>query len=209
MTEAIIWGSAALIYLAFRRWYDGSGKPLTDDEIERFAQIMDERAARGLDKQDPEVIKKFMRDDDGKEFIMVNMVKLNPSPVKHPKTGQDMSVQAVLTEYFKPFMKKMFRRAGHPVFTSRIVGGYIDAWNTPVDPGWHVASLVRYRSRRDGMELSLANESFNELHEYKIAAIQQTFATPSQVQNGFYASPRTVVALVLALAAAITQLIVS
>ena len=44
-----------------------------------------------------------MEEDDGKEFVMVNMVELFPSPVKHPDTGKDISTPKLLNEYFLPF----------------------------------------------------------------------------------------------------------
>lgn len=205
-----IWIGTLLLYLAFRLWYDGLRKPLTPSEIEHFTEILEKRAGDGLDKQDIAVVRSFMEEDDGKEFIMVNLVAFNPSPVTHPDTGKNVSAPRLLQEYFVPLMKTLLRRAGHPVFTSQVIGGYLDAWNTPPDPGWHAAGLVRYRSRRDAMLASFASPAFDAIHKYKIAAIKQTFAFPSKpLVGGFYASPRITVALVLALVAALLQLILS
>ena len=157
--EIAIWVVAAMIYLAFRLWYDGFGKPLTPDEIDHFLQLVQDRAGQGPDTQDIATqdiatqdiatLRKFMEADDGKEFIMVNLIEFNASPVSHPDTGRDIQAAALLTEYTRPFMGKILRRAGHPVIAGQGVGGYLDAWNTPPDPGWHMAGLVRYRSRRD------------------------------------------------------------
>lgn len=207
--EIGIWVCAVFLYVVFRLWYDGSKKPLTAEEIEQFVAILEKRADAGLNTQDVATIRKFMEEDDGKEFLMANLVEMNASPVKHPDTGEPVQAQALLTEYFKPLMKSFLRRAGHPVLTGRAVGGYLDAWNTPPDPGWHVAGFIRYRSRRDAMLASLAEPSFDAIHKYKIAALKQTFAFPTQLQMGFYASPRVTVALVLALGASILHLIKS
>ncbi|MCB1686960.1 MAG: hypothetical protein KDI33_00655 [Halioglobus sp.] len=201
-----IWVGAFVAYIVFRLWYDGLRKPLTKGEIADFIQLLEQRATSGVDTQDLAVVRKFMEEDDGRDFIMVNILQFNRSPVKHPDTGKDARADAVLSEYFRPFMGQVMRRAGHPVLSTRAVGGYLDAWNTPPDPGWHAAGLIRYRSRRDCMQLSLANAEFYKLHKYKIAALQQTFAFPSRTQMGLYASPRVTVALVLALAAALLQL---
>lgn len=204
-----IWAGAVLAYLIFRLWYDGLRKPLSAEEVEGFMRILEERAVDGLDSQDMATVREFMDRDDGKEFIMVNLIEFNPSPVKHPDTGQGVSAHHLLQEYFKPLMKTVLRRAGHPVLTSRAVGGYIDAWNTPPDPGWHAAGLVRYRSRRDAMLASLASPEFDGIHKYKIAALKQTFAVPTQTQVALYASPRVTVALVLALGAALLHIALS
>ncbi|MEM7118430.1 MAG: hypothetical protein AAF614_38760 [Chloroflexota bacterium] len=205
-----IWVVALLVYLAFRLWYDGLRKPLIPSEIEHFTNILEKRANEGFDEQDIAIVRKFMEEDDGKEFIMVNMVEFHPSPVTHPDTGKEISAPRLLNEYFAPLMRMFLSRAGHPVFSGKVVGGYLDAWNTPPDPGWHASGLVRYRSRRDAMLASLANPAFDGIHKYKIAAIKQTFAMPTKpLAGGFYASPRITVALVLALVAALLQLILS
>ena len=202
-----IWLLALLAYLAFRLWYDGLRKPLTAEEVEEYARLLEQRG--DFDALDQAVMRKFLEEDDGKEFIMMNLLQFNPSPMKHPDTGQDARADSVLQEYFRPFMGQVVRRAGHPVIAGRAVGGYLDAWNTPPDPGWHAVGLIRYRSRRDCIELSLASEKFREIHKYKIAALKQTFAFPAQTQMSLYASPRVTVAMALALAAAFSQLILT
>ena len=201
-----IWVGALVAYLAFRLWYDGLGKPLTPDEIAHFSQAFQDSADKGLSTGEVATLRRFMEEDDGKEFIMVNLVEFNSSPVTHPDTGRDIKASALLTEYTKPFMGKILRRAGHPVIAGQAVGGYLDAWNTPEDPGWHMAGLVRYRSRRDVILLSFANPAFAEIHKYKIAAMKQTFAFPMQTRVALYASPRVTAALLLALGAALLQL---
>jgi hypothetical protein len=204
MMAIAIWVGALLLYLAFRFWYDGPRKPLTAEEVQKYTQLLEQRA--DVDAMDQAVMRKFLEEDDGKNFIMVNLLQFHRSPIKHPDTGRDVQADSVLQEYFRPFMGQVMRRAGHPVLSTRAVGGYLDAWNTPPDPGWHAAGLVRYRSRRDCIELSLASAEFQQLHKYKVAALKQTFAFPSRTLMSFYASPRVTVALVLALAAALLQL---
>ncbi|NCF20230.1 MAG: hypothetical protein GWP63_18505 [Haliea sp.] len=200
-----IWMTAFLAYVVFRLWYDGLRKPLTAEEVEEYTRLFEQRAGAG-DEVDLAVMRKFLEEDDGKEFIMMNLLQYNPSPMKHPDTGQDARAESILQEYFRPFMGQVIRRAGHPVIAGRAVGGYFDAWNTPPDPGWHGAGLIRYRSRRDIIELSLASAKFQDLHKYKLAALKQTIAFPTQTQMGLYASPRVTVAMALALAAALFQI---
>ena len=199
-----IWVTALQVYLAFRAWYDGLRKPLTADEVAEYTRLLEQRA--DMESVDMAVMRKFLEEDDGKEFIMMNLLQYNPSPMKHPDTGQDVQADSVLQEYFRPFMGQVIRRAGHPVIAGRAVGGYLDAWNTPPDPGWHGAGLIRYRSRRDIIELSLASAKFQNLHKYKVAALKQTISFPTHTQMGLYASPRVTVAMALALTAALLQL---
>ncbi len=200
----IIWGTAVALYLLFRFWYDGFRKPLTVKEIEDYTAQLQTR--EDVDSDQVEIFTKFMKEDDGKEFIMVNLIQFQPSPMPHPDTGEPTEARAVVMEYFKPLMKMFLARAGHPVMTSRAVGGYVDAWNTPANPPWHSLGLVRYRSRRDAIETTFLNDSFEGIHKYKYAALKQTFAFPSQVLNSTFISPRGTVALVLALGASLLQL---
>lgn len=204
-----IWAIAALLYLGFRLWYDGLGKPLSPQEIERFMQTIAAQSDDEADAQHIATIRQFMEEDDGKEFVMVNLVQFNASPLPHPDTGRDIKAPALLQEYTKPFFSKILRSAGHPVMAGQGAGGYVDAWNTPPDPGWHMAGLVRYRSRRDAIRLSMADPAFAAVHKYKIAAMKQTFAFPMRPRVALYASPRITVALVLALAAALLQLVLT
>ncbi len=201
----IIWITAIVIYLVFKLWYDGLGKPLSAAEIENFIKLLEQQVADGLSDADIDVLRHFMETDDGKEFLMVNLVQFNPSPIAHPDTGQDISARALLMEYFKPLMKAFLGRAGHPALNTRVVGGYVDAWNTPPNPGWDAAGLIRYRSRRDAMYATMADAQFKEIHPYKVAALQQTFAIPTQKIQGLFVGPRFTVALTLALAASLLQ----
>lgn len=201
-----IWGAAIVMYGLFRLWYDGLRKPLSEAEIAHYLELMEVASEGGLASDDRSTARRFMEEDDGKEFIMVNLVEFNPSPVSHPDTGKPTKAGALLQEYTGPFLASILKRACHPVIGMRAVGGYLESWNTPADPGWHMAGLVRYRSRRDMLLSSVASESFADVHKYKIAAMAQTYAFPAQTQAALYLSPRGSVALVLALGAALLQL---
>ena len=102
-------------------------------------------------------------------------------------------------------MPVLLARGGHPAIVGRKVGGYIDAWNTPADPGWTLFGLMRYRSRRDMMRLAL-DPNFIAAHPEKILGTPVTFSFPTHRMLSLYLSPRLSVLLLLTLAAALTQL---
>jgi hypothetical protein len=110
-----------------------------------------------------------------------------------------------LRRYSDKFTGQLFRRGGHPVFVGRKVAGYIDAWNTPADPGWTLFGTMRYRSRRDMIQLARAPE-FLAAHPAKLLGLDATFSFPTQRVFAFYVSPRVTVALVLALLAALAHI---
>jgi hypothetical protein len=73
------------------------------------------------------------------------------------------------------------------------------------DPGWTFSGVIRYRSRRDLMELA-TDPRFSEIHAFKLAAIANTFAFPV-APSRVHAGPKLLVPLVLALGAALAHLL--
>ena len=147
----------------------------------------------------------IMQDDDGQEFVMLNLLHLNPEPIPDPATGEPKPAGELLQRYLGPFMRQAARRAGHPLLQARKVGPYVDSWGCEPDPGWTLVGSMRYRSRRDMIELAL-DPRFQAGHGLKHAAMPVTFSFPTQRQPAGLMGPRVWVGLVLALAAALVQL---
>jgi hypothetical protein len=203
MAEGIIWGTALLAYGAFRLWYDNWSGPLKPAEIDAFlAQMAGRFEATG---NSPDVLRAFLAADDGREFVMLNLVKAQLDPVEDPQTGQMVQGFELLKRYSKRFMPVLFRNGGHPGIVGRKVGGYVDAWNTEPDPGWTVFGLMRYRSRRDMIKLVM-DPAFMAGHPDKLLGTLATFSFPTKRVLSFYVGPRVSVALVLALIAALSHL---
>jgi len=205
MASIAIWLVAAGVYLAFRAWYDGWRRPLSAEEIEGFLKKLETTPSGELN--DLETFREFLSRDDGREFVMLNLVRIGPDPVPHPETGEPTRPAQLLREYMRGFLPLLIRHAGHPAIQARKLGGYVDAWNVEPDPGWSFVGAMRYRSRRDMMELA-TNPRFLAAHPFKVAAIPVTFSFPTSPVLGLYVGPRIWVGLVLALAAALTQLAV-
>jgi hypothetical protein len=194
---------AGLLYLAFRLFYDGLRRPLSKAEIDDFLGAAGDRLHET--GNDPEVMRAFLEADDGGEFVMLNLVRAHPGDITNPDTGEVASGMTWLRRYSDKFTGQLFRRGGHPVFVGRKVAGYIDAWNTPADPGWTLFGTMRYRSRRDMIQLARAPE-FLAAHPAKLLGLDATFSFPTQRVFAFYVSPRVTVALVLALLAALAHI---
>lgn len=205
MAVLTIWASALAVYALFRLWYDNWSGPLKPAEIEAFLVQMTGRF-EGTGNS-PEVMRAFLEADDGREFVMLNLVKAQMEQVEDPKTGQMIQGFELLKRYSKGFMPVLFRNGGHPGMVGGKVGGYIDAWNTEADPGWTIFGLMRYRSRRDMLKLVL-DPAFMDGHPDKLLGTLATFSFPAQRVVSFYLSPRVTVALVLALIAALAHLAV-
>ncbi len=198
-----IWILALGLYIVFRLWYDNWRGPLSPQEVkDLMAQVS---GIKMSEYSDPKDLRAFLEADDGKEFVMVNLVRVHTGEIAHPHTSKPTKGIDLLREYGQRFVKVLFKHGGHPVLVMRKVGGYIDSWNTPPDPGWHIAGSMRYRSRRDMMQLAL-DPSVRDVHVLKTIATATTFSFPSQVVLGLAIRPRIWVGLVLALGSAIIHL---
>jgi hypothetical protein len=202
MTTWVIWGSALALYGLFRLWYDGLRKPLSTAEIDAFFEEIRAKYGGG---NDPAELRQFLQADDGKEFVMLNLVKIEGGMVTDPDTGEQVAGRTMMRRYTDPFVRALLARGGHPGMIGRKVGPYVDAWNVEGDPGWSIFGLMRYRSRRDMLAM-VANPLFAKVHPYKLLGIPTTFSFPTQRELSVYMGPRVWVALVLALGAALVQL---
>ncbi|MGI9164530.1 MAG: hypothetical protein ACR2JI_16655 [Mycobacterium sp.] len=199
-----VWAVAAVLYLCFRLYYDNWRGPLTGDEIDTFMTTVQERG--GGELNDLDVVRTFLEEDDGREFVMVNLVRVPDTMVADPDTGAQVSAEAMMRAYTKAFMPRLLKHGGHPALATRKVGGYVDAWMVEPDPGWTIVGFMRYRSRRDMMKM-VVDPTFDDAHKYKLLGVAETFSFPSQPILRAYVTPRVWVFLVLALVAALAQVV--
>ena len=194
MSPIIIWTSAAILYACFWFWYVGLSRKIKPQEIESTLQQIQTQG--DASDQQLQALRRFLEEDDGKDFVMINLLEL-----KEPRreSGEKLST------YQKVFFGKLVKRAGHPVFIARVASGMIENIGCD-DDNWTAAGMVRYRSRRDFMEVIRATAG-SEHHGLKLEALERTFAYPSTPWK-IVGGPRIVVPLALALIAALLHLIV-
>lgn len=198
MTTLGIWVGAALLYGVFWSWYVGLRPRLTKLEVESY---MAKLPAETADPERRERMRAFLEADDGREFFMVNLIRLHPDPVRPPGGGDPEPAARVLSGYTGPFLRALFRRGGHPALAGQAAAGYLEEWGVEKNPGWTFSGVIRYRSRRDLIELA-SSPQFAPIHVFKQAAMSNTLAFPIAPARSFF-SPRVVVALAVALAASL------
>jgi hypothetical protein len=202
MTALLIWGTAGLIYAGFSLWYNSLRGPLSPAEIDVYMERLRTQSGATAERLAP--VREFLAADDGREFFMVNLIRMHDGPVKEPGTGQEKSAREALSGYTRYFLVALFRRAGHPVWGGPSAGHYVEHWGTEPDPGWTLALVVRYRSRRDMIDLA-ADPRFAPAHAYKVAAMSNTLAFPVSPGYAVFGA-RFGFALVVALIAALLHL---
>lgn len=194
------WLAAALLYALFRLWYDGFPSPLTPAEVEGYVANMTER---GYPPDRIALLRKFLSEDTGRDFVMVNLIEFTaaPDPVGDMKPGE--SGREVLERYMAYMTPALLARASHPILGGNTAANAIETWGLAGAERWSMAGVVRYRSRRDMIEIA-SDPRFRDAHIYKIAAMEKTIAVP--VDPYFVAGgPRVVALLALITAAALAH----
>lgn len=205
MKTFLVWLPALVCYAFFLGWYINWRGPVKPAEAEQLMQRLDASGIGQNGRNELETMRAFLESDDGREFFMLNLVRVAPGAVADPVTGEQRPAREVVAGYTKVFMPALFARGGHPAIVGRKVGGYFDAWGVEPDPGWSIMGYMRYRSRRD-LAMLASDPRFAGAHDFKFAAMPNTYSFPTRPQMMALASPVVWVGLLLALAAAMAQI---
>jgi len=201
VSTIIIWSIALLIYGLFWFWYVGFQTPLSNSEIDHY---MNKFAQYETDPAITDQFRRFLEKDTGKSFVMINNIKTFARPKLIEGIADNATSFDVLKAYSKPFASLILRRAGHPMLQGKAAMKTVDSWGTEGADEWTYAGLVRYRSRRDLMEI-ITNPLFHEKHEFKYAALEKSIAYP--IDPWFMVGgPKLTVFLAIALLASMFQL---
>jgi hypothetical protein len=164
-------------YLVFLLWYGGRGRPLTAGEADALLEQVQRNAQAVAAPADPglfEALREVSRGDDGREFVMVNLIKYRPKALYPPGYAYSDDARAADARYSGAVVPLLLLRACLPVFVGRPIGRFLAPEGVQE---WDRVILVRYRSRRDflGMCAELA-KSRADIHKW--AAIEKTHAFP-------------------------------
>ncbi len=190
-----IWLVLAALYAIFFGWYTSFGGPLTDAEIAQYLELFESREP----VPPPEAVarlRRFMEEDTGDDFVMVNVIDMYDTPLQIEGVEPGETSDEVLGRYMAYMTPALFARACHPVLFGQAANTAMDLMNAEGMEEWDQGAGMRYRSRRDLLEIA-TNPAFAGSHEFKIAAMRKTIAFPIDpwFQLG---DPRLVLALLLA-----------
>ena len=185
-----IWLPISFLYLIFFLWYTNLSGPLSDEEIKLFEETFSERS----DIERKEILLNFMKEDDGRDFYMINLLDNKESPITMEATGEGATAMDLQAHYMEYMFPEMLKRATHPIFFENVLGSALDILAAPGMENWEIVAIFRYRSRRDLLEIG-ANPIFFERHDYKIEGLDKTIAIP--VETPFIFDVRTQLFIIL------------
>jgi hypothetical protein len=183
--------SLLLVFALFVIWYGGAGKPLDAHDLEQCRRSLD---TSGADPHSIQEVLSLLKNDDGKEFVMVNLVRHRPSALYPSGYQFSDSAREADQRYGRAIIWPLIRRASLPVFIGKRSGSFIDPLGADQ---WHYVAMVRYRSRRDFFSFAMATQKSN-IFVHKWAAIEKTHVFPVKPFVSLIWI-RTIVALLLAL----------
>ena len=186
------WLVIAATYLGFFSWYTSFKGPLSPQEIEYYIEKVNATS------EDLASFRKFMEEDDGRDFVMINIMEIYDTPLQIEGVEPGETTDQVLAKYMEYMFPAMLSKASHPVFRGNAASLLaMDIMNADGMETWTGAAGVRYRSRRDMIEIS-TNPEFAGRHEFKVAALAKTIAFPVAPFN-YLGDPRLLLALLLGL----------
>ena len=201
----ILWLVPAAIWLVFTFWYTDFGGPLSEEEI---SAGLEKFQSQGYTPEQVAALAAFLRNDTGKQFLMVNNIDMDDNPPQMPDYGPDATASDYFDYYLDHIYTQLFRRASHPAFAGSALNYTADEFGVGSDAafGWDSAALMRYRSRRSFLGVFTHPETRNR-YQYKVAAMVKTIAYP--VEPALYLSDiRLLLFLVLGLVTALVDIFI-
>jgi hypothetical protein len=191
-TRTKLWLFPALLYAVFVLWYTDFGGPLSDEEVDEFVSVM---TANGVPPERVDYFAGFLRDDTGRQFLMVNNLDMNQDPpaVEGAPAGAD--ADTLMGLYMEHMIPELLKRACHPVIMGPAVYQALDLSGIEGAEQWTDAALFRYRSRRSFMEI-ISNPEILGPHHFKLAALDKTIAYPMETSL-YLGDPRLLLGLIL------------
>jgi len=158
-------------YGLFLLWYGGNGKPMRAAEIDDF---MRELGSLTLDEAVLQELRSLIASDDGKEFVMQNLVRYRPKALYPPGYAYGDDPRAADRRYGKAVIGPLLRHANLILFVAKRTGTFIEPEGADA---WHYVAMVRYRSRRDFLRFALATQR-DDIFVHKWAALEKTHVFP-------------------------------
>ena len=205
------WLILGAVYIGFFFWYTDMGGKLSQEEIQIFIKKHEQNIINDGVSPDSEefqlridFLKRFMEEDNGKQFIMVNNIEMNKNPEDVAGANSGESADQLMSRYMEHMWPNLLKRASHPIFGGYAIWESMDIVGIEGAETWDQAALMRYKSRRAFMEI-VTHPDMRGRHVFKIAALQKTIAFPVE-PIGYYSDLRVILGMLILIIGLLFQL---
>ncbi len=157
-------GIAVFVLLALTYWYQWSARTLTQPEVDAYMATIEAQTQNPGAKHDLPALRKFLEEDDGKPVYTANMYQFNEVAGYPEESGFGGTGEEAYDRFSSVMISLMTKRGSHPVYGS--------TWADEANSKWDRIVIVRYRSRRDLVDL-FATDAFAEASLHKWASLRE------------------------------------
>ncbi len=171
-------GLLGVLYLVFWLWWGGSGEPLSDAEAADYLSRLEAVGAKSS-RRDPKTLEAFRvlaTQDDGNEYLMINLMKYREKALYPSGYDYDDDVEAAARRYSRAGVPLLLKHGSAPILLARVQGHFLDFEGADE---WDDVGIVRYRSRRDMFEFALELSAKGQA-VHKWASIEKTHVFPAE-----------------------------
>ncbi|MEO1253354.1 MAG: hypothetical protein AAFY41_00530 [Bacteroidota bacterium] len=171
------WFFWSLLFFGFSWWHGSFEKPLSSDEITKYAEKI---VALNPDLTTAD-IQENLRRDKGEPIYMVNAIKYFDEPVDVQNLSKPISASEAVKPYNAFVGQFLIKRGSYPIFLGDAFGETAAKWGVEYEGEWSRAVVVRYRSIRTLLDLA-THPDFSQKFKYKKAALESTIAYPTEAR---------------------------
>ena len=146
------------------RWYQWGTQTLSPSDVDAYMAVIEAQTQKPGAKHDLPALRKFLSEDDGKPVYTVNLYKFHDAAEYPDASGFSGTGKQAYDRFSNVMISLMAKRGSHPVFGSN--------WVDQANSDWDRIVIVRYRSRRDLVDL-FATDDFAEASLHKWASLRE------------------------------------
>lgn len=169
------------ICVGLMSWYEWGATSLDRDEVDEYIEVIEAQTQNPGARHDLPLLRRFLEHDDGKPIYTVNMYNFHET-ANYPESSSFSGTGKEAYERFsKVMIPLMVKRGSHPVYSSD--------WVDTANSRWDRIVIVRYRSRRDLVDL-FATDDFADASQHKWASLQEhdrLLVQATHIPDGRYA----------------------
>ena len=168
----------AVTLVAFWAWHTPLRGPLTQSEVDAFLRSGSETG--GSAWAVPDAFETFLRNDDGRPFVMINLMELRDVADYPEGAGIDNRTGAEAdAEYGQSVLPLLLARGSYPIVNATRDTTILSSLGS--DAGrFETLAIVRYRSRRDLLAM-IGSDAFLRAEVHKWASLENTLVAPARI----------------------------